>query len=394
MHIHRNVLRIGYFIFGLVLVIILVWRLYHTIQTSDSNNALLGSFVDTTVFFEGRVHRVTDFEYKTSLRLVEATINDVPIGNRRVYVDLTDNNEIVPGEYVRGQGVMELRQSQAGEYMVIKSAAHLEEMFDFKSAVIKRFLWLQMQITQQLRLLFPEPHAAIVGGIVFGIEGQLSKDYYETFRRTGVLHVLVASGFNAVLVVEFVRIIGRAVIPKYELLLITVGVLAYTGIAGFQIPIIRASLMAGGRLWTQRRGDIAEGLIFLIATAYVLLLIQPMWLFSVSFQLSFMASLGLIFFASIEHKLPFGKGMFAELALTTVFAQLFTAPVIYLHFHEVTWLGLISNPLVLWTVPLIMFGGTVAFVLSFVHISIGTLAALPVFLVLEYFIFVIGGLSV
>ncbi len=394
MHIHRNVLRIGYFIFGLVLVIILVWRLYHTIQTSDSNNALLGSFVDTTVFFEGRVHRVTDFEYKTSLRLVEATINDVPIGNRRVYVDLTDNNEIVPGEYVRGQGVMEFQQSQAGEYMVIKSVEQLKAVFDFKSAVIKRFLWLQMQITQQLRLLFPEPHAAIVGGIVFGIEGQLSKDYYETFRRTGVLHVLVASGFNAVLVVEFVRIIGRAVIPKYELLLITVGVLAYTGIAGFQIPIIRASLMAGGRLWTQRRGDIAEGLIFLIATAYVLLLIQPMWLFSVSFQLSFMASLGLIFFASIEHKLPFGKGMFAELALTTVFAQLFTAPVIYLHFHEVTWLGLISNPLVLWTVPLIMFGGTVAFVLSFVHISIGTLAALPVFLVLEYFIFVIGGLSV
>ena len=114
--------------------------------------------------------------------------------------------------------------------------------------------------------------------------------------------------------------------------------------------------------WVKYYGRGVDGLRALVFTAVLMILIWPYFLFSVSFQLSFLATLGLIVYGNKIVKTLnniFKKdSFFIEDLGTTISAQVFVIPIVSYYFGRISIISFLVNPLVLWTVPVSTVLGT------------------------------------
>jgi competence protein ComEC len=149
-------------------------------------------------------------------------------------------------------------------------------------------------------------------------------------------------------------------------------VIFYTFIVGFQSSILRASIMAIIACTASIFGKQNFGLFSLVLTAVFMLFWQPSLLFDVSFQLSFLSTIGILLVKPVldiwvEKLGNLGKsGVVKGDITTTLAAQLGTLPVMLGTFGNYGVLSILVNALVLWTVPVLMICGSLAVLFGFV----------------------------
>ncbi len=201
----------------------------------------------------------------------------------------------------------------------------------------------------------PEPEAGLLNGILLGLGHTLPDELYEGYRRTGLAHIIVISGFNISLVVQFVlALTGRVLHRWWALWLSLAAVVLYALFVGPTPPVMRAAIMAGLCLLAQRLGRRAHLLTALAVASLLMSAGNPYLLWSTSFQLSFASTLAL---ALLEPRLAeaaatFEQGrrwlpLLRELLLATLAAQLATLPIIWSAFGEVSLISLLANVLAL-----------------------------------------------
>lgn len=238
--------------------------------------------------------------------------------------------------------------------------------------------------------ILPEPQAGLLSGMVLGAKKSLPKDFKEALIDTSTIHIVVASGQNLTilsgLIVGFASFIGR----KKAVMASIFTNLFYAVLTGFQIPIIRAAFMnifvSSGQLF----GREISAFYTLILSAVLMLIYEPLWLFSVSFQLSFLATLAVMEFAPVvEVKFKFIPDILRQDVIVSASAFLFTLPVIFENFERVSVTGVIVNALVLWTTPIIMASGGVVAIVSMISIEIAAVLALFPGLFLTYLVYVV-----
>lgn len=184
----------------------------------------------------------------------------------------------------------------------------------------------------------------------------------DSFTVTGIVHILSVSGSHIALLLGFLCLLGkwlgfsRRVVFPFAVL----AILGYAALAGFVPPVIRASLM--GTLAVLglfcRRGR--ESLLLLAAAVLLMLLWEPFYLFDVSFQLSALASAGILIFyrplCGWLRKFCRAPAWLAEGASLSVSAQLLTIPIILYDFHRLSLYFLPANlfvtPLLEWSILL------------------------------------------
>ncbi len=252
-------------------------------------------------------------------------------------------------------------------------------------------------LDQKVKKLFPEPHASLLSGVLLGINNRIGEDFYKLLKKTGTLHLVVASGGNIVFVLNAVMYLFLRIFTvnrKKALLISLLFILIYIAIVGIEPPIIRAGLMSVLAIFAAILGRQKSGLWFLFLASMIMLIINPLLLFSVSFQLSFFSTLGLMLLGpkfSNKNEKILGKVYSAakgELR-TTLAAFIFTAPVVWFNFQEFTAWGVLVNPLVGWTIPYIMILGTVTLVLSIISFPLAVAFQPFCFIFLEYFVKII-----
>lgn len=117
------------------------------------------------------------------------------------------------------------------------------------------------------------------------------------------------------------------------------------------------------------------GILTLFMSGYLLLLWQPNFLFDVGFQLSFMATCGIMFVKSLLDQLFIKLGKIGEVSgetvTTTLAAQLGTLPILLSVFGQVDVLSIFVNALVLWTVPFLMIFGSLAAIGCLLFVPLG-----------------------
>ncbi len=258
---------------------------------------------------------------------------------------------------------------------------------------IKWLLKTRGQVEENLNQLLPEPHASLLLGVIFGVKSQMPENFWQNLRKTGTLHLVVASGQNVVLVSGFLMnvllwFLKRKVAIFFSLL----GILVYVLMVGAEAPAVRAGLMATmisvGQLFG-REGNPGK---FLLITAMLMLLISPLMLFDIGFQLSFAATAGLVWFypflknkALNLAKIPLlGEGLLISLA-----AQATTLPLLWFNFGQFSWLSPLVNSLVLPIIPIVMILGTLLAGLSFFSKFLAQLLAWFVWPFLTWFIKVV-----
>lgn len=250
---------------------------------------------------------------------------------------------------------------------------------------------LKSTIEANFAQILPSPQWELLAGIVLGSKQVLPPDFKEALINTSTIHIVVASGQNLTILSGL--IIGLApLLGRRKAVSISIGTnLFYAVLTGFQIPIIRAAFMNIFVSSAMLVGREASALYALLASAIVMLIYEPLWLFSVSFQLSFLATFAVMEFApTIEPKFKRIPDILRQDLIVSACAFLLTLPVIYENFNRVSVTGIIVNALVLWTTALIMASGGIVAVVSLISLEVAAALALIPGIFLTYLIYIVN----
>lgn len=242
--------------------------------------------------------------------------------------------------------------------------------------------------------VLPEPQAGLLSGILFGVRASIPPDLYQALITTGTIHIVALSGQNISILV---RIISEATLfggRRFSLIMTFLTILAFLSIVGLEPTIIRAAIMGTLTLLAVYFGRRDWSLLSLILAASIMLIVNPEWIDDLSFQLSFMATLGIILLASkIE---PKAAGLINEIIRetkinlkTTLAAQIFTLPLIFIYFKRISLIAPLTNILIGWTISPIMILGLVTVFLSLIIFPLAVLCAWSAWALLTYLIFIV-----
>jgi competence protein ComEC len=225
----------------------------------------------------------------------------------------------------------------------------------------------------------PPRAADLLGALLLGARGRLPDEDEEAFRVAGVAHLLALSGFNvAILAAGGWWLLGLArVRPAWRYLLLVPAVGFYVLVGGAQVSLVRAGIMFAilGLFWMLwERGWVLrkwlDPLQGLAAAAIVALTIWPWSALDTGFQLSFLATAGIIVFlpgwtgSALRRRLPRWVRWLADTVAVTLCAQAGAVPVIGTVFGYVAPYGVLANlVLVPWT-SVILWAGILLVVLA------------------------------
>jgi len=207
----------------------------------------------------------------------------------------------------------------------------------------------------------PEPHSAFLGGITIGAKEGLPKNLQEEFRTTGVAHIVALSGYNITIVAGSIML-ALSFLPRYFAVGGgVIGVILFAIMTGGSATVLRASIMALLALAARATGRIYAVSWALFLAGFFMVLENPKILrFDVSFQLSFMATLGLIYLSPIAEnwfKFVPRKFKLREMTIATVSAQIFVLPLLVYKMGVFSVVSLPVNFLILPFIPMTMFFG-------------------------------------
>jgi competence protein ComEC len=156
---------------------------------------------------------------------------------------------------------------------------------------------LRERLSVSLTRALPEPQGSLAQAILLGLRGNIPDSLYEAFSRTGTAHLLAISGLHISIIIAMLLSFGILVFGRQRSIYIwlTLALMwLYAMLAGMHPPIIRAAIMGSLFLMAEYLGRQRSAIIALAFAAAVMVGIQPHVLWSVSFQLSFLAMAGLV----------------------------------------------------------------------------------------------------
>ncbi|OHA21500.1 MAG: hypothetical protein A2849_03690 [Candidatus Taylorbacteria bacterium RIFCSPHIGHO2_01_FULL_51_15] len=255
--------------------------------------------------------------------------------------------------------------------------AIVETLFAFKHAFIKN-----------INTLIPEPHASLLGGLVVGAKQSLGKELLDDFRKVGVIHIVVLSGYNITIIALFIEWILSRLKKNVRLLFAAMAMTLFAIMVGGSATVIRATVMAILVLLARGTGRVYEVTRALLVAGVIMLLHNPKILvFDTSFQLSFLATVGLIYVSPfIEPKVRWITEWWhmREIVVATVATQLFVLPFLLYKTGMLSIVSLPVNLLILTAIPLTMLFGFLAGMAAFVSTALAFPFAMLAYALLAY----------
>jgi competence protein ComEC len=214
--------------------------------------------------------------------------------------------------------------------------------------------------------LFPEPEASLLSGILLGVESGIPEPVMNAFQRTSTSHIIAISGFNITIVSGlFVLVFGRFLGVRRGAIVAAVVIAIYTFLVGADAAVVRAAIMGWIGLLGRQIGRRQAGVNSLAFTAAIMTSIEPNLLWDVGFQLSFVSTLGLVWYAEPLSKLFESLvsrflsqswldrlvGPVGEYLLLTVAAQITTLPLTAYYFRRISIFALPANFMILPAQP-------------------------------------------
>jgi competence protein ComEC len=220
-----------------------------------------------------------------------------------------------------------------------------------------------------------EKELGLAEALLIGYKDDLDKTLVQSYSNTGVVHVIAISGLHLgliywLLLKLFWPLAKRKNTKWLRPILIIAGLWLFSLLAGMQPSVIRSAVMFTcivlGETWT-RKGSIYNTLAF---SAFLLLFINPYWLWDVGFQLSYIAVLSIVIFMRPIYNWFYVKNKALDfiwkLNAVTLAAQILTVPVSIYHFHQFPTSFLFTNFIAVPLSSLILLGEILLCIVSFI----------------------------
>ena len=230
--------------------------------------------------------------------------------------------------------------------------------------MVRGLLNLKARFIESLRENIPEPEASLSSGVTIGARSSLPHEVENDFRLSGLSHIVVVSGYNVSLVADYLSRLFTFFSANAGFIFGFFGVVAFTFITGASATVVRASVMALLVLLARKTGRMYAAPRALCIAGFLMILENPKLLvFDLSFQLSFLATLGIMVASKpLEERfsrVPSFLGV-REVTSTTLSAQVFVFPLIAYKMGTISLSGVMANIFVLVTLPPLMFFSTLA----------------------------------
>lgn len=235
-------------------------------------------------------------------------------------------------------------------------------------------------------------HAVILKGLLFGTRGEIPRDVQQAFNETGLVHILSVSGYHVGLVAALVIALLRlARAPVQYTAWITIPVLIfYAFMTGLGPAVLRSTLMAILLLLAHHLGRPQDWPTTLAAAAGFILILNPLSLYDIGFQLSFVATWGLLYLIPrINDLLPKLPSSISLLITVPLAAQAATLPLVVLYFNLVSPVSVLANLLTTHLVVLVMLFGGLALMGGVVYLPLAALINSSTGLLTDLFIWLV-----
>lgn len=215
------------------------------------------------------------------------------------------------------------------------------------------------KVLSDIKELYTYEEAIFLSWILIWAREEMPEQLWNNFNNSWLTHVIAVSGFNITILILFFSFIVKPLPAIARFLVISFLIILFTILVGYNPPVIRAAIMwiiwyfilISWRKW--------NSLAIIIFTAMLMVIYSPLSInYDVSLHLSFLAVLWILYLEPyIEKKLSFITNIFEiRTALSiTLAALIFTLPVMLFNFWQISIISPLSNILVSWTIPIIMF---------------------------------------
>jgi competence protein ComEC len=337
-----------------------------------------------------------------------ATVRLEP-GALRIAATLPRYPAIIPGDTVHVEGKIEPLPEDDGGYgtylrRIGVAATIRARTLDRQSgpgATASRIEILRQASGDALARALPEPEAGLAAGILIGLRDRVDRDLAAAFTTAGVSHVVAISGWNIAIVGAVVAALLRGRLGRRGRSVVTLAaIVAYTIFAGASASVVRAAVMAGVVILARESGRTGAAATALGWAVTLLLLADPRTIGDAGFQLSVLATAGLIAWGTtLTERLRTWRGgrlpgWLAESLGVSLAAEAATLPVVLAAFGRLAILAPAVNLAVVPLVPPAMASGTLALVGGWLTLAgvppiLGTLLGLPGWLVLTILVAVV-----
>lgn len=294
--------------------------------------------------------------------------------NTQIFLTFARFPEFHYGDTVRIYGTLKRRVLDNKNVINTMYFPKIEAVEKDKNIVLAITTFIRQKVITLLQKTLPEPSSSLLLGITFGIKENMPESFMEDLRISGVLHVVAASGMNVTMIAGFLSSIFAFFLRRQIALLASIiGILFYALLAGLEPSIVRASIMGILVFTSQILGRQTLSVYGLFLAGFFMLFINPQALFDIGFQLSFLATLGLIYIRPLfergeKAKKFIERSIIGEGIITTVSAQATTIPILLSNFGAYSLWSVLVNGLVLWIVPIVMvFGGIGAIIATVIE---------------------------
>lgn len=246
---------------------------------------------------------------------------------------------------------------------------------------------VKRSFVSQIQKTLPRPESSLMAGMLIAGKEGLGKALEESFKKVGLIHIVVLSGYNVTIVAEaFIRTLFF--LPRIAAYGAGgAGIILFALMAGGSSTIIRASIMSIIVLVGKLTGNVYSALRALLVVGVGLVFWNPLILrYDPSFHLSFLATFALIVFSPIVQSMfgKFGETALGEIVSSTIAVEIFLLPYILYMNGSFAFVSLFANILVLSFLPFTMLVGFVAAVLSYFQLAISYPFAMMAFVMLRY----------
>ena len=268
--------------------------------------------------------------------------------------------------YLMCKGVSGTAYVPAGHWKIIgydESRSFRQIALDYRKKVISLYRSLG----------FKGDELAVLSALTVGDKDELGEDIVETYSVTGASHVLALSGLHVgFLYVLFLFILSPLwrrwnYLKPFLLLVIILLLWSFAFFTGLSSSVVRSVIMCSLLALSNLQMEKPLTMNTLAVTAFLMLLVNPVWLFDVGFQLSFAAGAAILLFQPEIYRLWTIKNRFLRkmwgLVTVSITAQIGTAPLVMLYFSRFSTHFLLTN---LWVIPMvtiIMYTAVLLFVL-------------------------------
>ncbi len=257
-----------------------------------------------------------------------------------------------------------------------------------------------------VEIVVPEPASALAGGITVGAKMALGEGLTENFRKTGIIHIVVLSGYNVMIIASFILFIFSFLSKRVGAVVGAVLIVLFTIMVGGGATVMRASVMGLLSLFAVETGRTYSALRALAIVGLGMLLWNPKILIAdVSFQLSFVATLGLIFglhiFRQYSHPLLANTLdnheeetetlhlNLKDILIATISTQVAVLPLILYYMGDFSIVAILVNLLVLPAVPFAMLAVFLTGVFGLISTALSLPFAWVSYILLEYILRVV-----